>query len=224
MPPIEEEPASSLTVLAPDAGALNEQARQAWTEPMAVTPLGGGRYGIEDADGAEHVVDLLDGTCSCSGHEHREAPCKHRRRVAIEINHRRLPSPREVTVRCRRCGRRTEMETSTDGGRDSRRLCDDCRIEPGDLVFDREREEKVPLVVVAVTDQRADEVEIPRAGCTVAEYGDNRRYSPGAPVVDVIYPYSVTDSRRPKRYSFPLPRLERPQGGTQTTLPTQWND
>ena len=60
---------------------------------------------------------------------------------------------------------------------------------------------------------------IPEADCTVAEYGENRHYDPGDPVVEVVYPLSVRTSRAPARYTFPLSRLAKPGSGTeQATL------
>lgn len=211
---IDDQPVAAKTALAPDVDALDERSRRAWTEPMAVRPLDDGRYAVDSQSGATYVVDLPRGDCSCPDNEIRGELCKHVRRVAIEINERRVEPP-ERRTRCRACGRDIKVDARTDPPH----FCDDCRLEPGDLVFDRELGSDVPLLVIAVTDRRADEVVIPELGATVAEYGENRRYDPSDPVVEVIYPRSVRSGRTPQRYSFPLSRLAKSDDmGEQTTL------
>ena len=81
------------TPLAPDVTALEDRSARAWTEPMAVRPLGDGRYVVETARDATYVVDIEEARCSCPDHEIRGARCKHLRRVAIEITAGRLPTP-----------------------------------------------------------------------------------------------------------------------------------
>lgn len=81
------------TPLAPDVTALEDRSARAWTEPMAVRPLGDGRYVVETGRDATYVVDIEAGRCSCPDHEIRGARCKHLRRVAIEITSGRLPTP-----------------------------------------------------------------------------------------------------------------------------------
>lgn len=210
----ENQPASVKTALVPDVDALDERSRRAWTERMAVRPLGDGRYVVESASGGTYTVDLHRGDCSCPDSEIRGALCKHARRVAIEVNQGRVPAPVR-SMRCRVCGR----SVSVVDGDGSPAFCPDCRLEPGDVVFDRERGPSTPLLVVSVTERRADEVEIDDAGSTVAEYGENRKYNPSDPVVEVVYPRSIHGTETPRRYAFPVSRLERPDdGSTQTTL------
>lgn len=210
----ENPPASQPTPLAPDVDALDERSRRAWTESMAVRTLPDGRYVVESESGATYVVDLHRSDCSCPDNEIRGELCKHIRRVAIEINQGRLPSPPR-TVECRGCGR----EVGAEALEERPFLCTDCRVGPGDLVYDRERGPGVPMLVVAVSDRRADEVDIPEARRTVADYGDNRQYPASDPVVEVVYPRSVRPERSPRRYSFPLSRLARPDADAeQATL------
>lgn len=210
----DDQPLSAKTALVPDVGALDERSRRAWTEAMAVRILPDGRYAVDSRSGATYVVDLLRRDCSCPDHEIRGTLCKHIRRVAIEINQGHV-SPPERRVPCRACGRRFDLDADTDPPY----LCGDCHLEPGDLVFDREGRPDVPLLVISVSDRRADEVEIAGRNCTVAEYGENRRYSPSDPVVETIYPRSVRADREPRRYSFPLSRLAEPNDRSeQTTL------
>ena len=87
--------ASRKVPLAPDLTSLEDRSARAWTEPMAVRPLGDGRYVVESGSGGTYVVDLDRGRCSCPDHEIRGARCKHMRRVAIEITEGRVPTPRE---------------------------------------------------------------------------------------------------------------------------------
>lgn len=209
----ENQPASAKRSLVPDVASLDERSRRAWIERMAVRPLDDGRYAVDSASGATYVVDLPRGYCTCPDSEIRGELCKHTRRVAIEINQGRVPSPTNPE-RCRACGRRLPVDS--DG---LPHLCPDCRLEPGDVVYDGERDPGTPLLVVAVSDRRADEVVVDGTGTTVAEYGENRSYSPSDPVVEVVYPRSIHAARHPRRYSFPLSRLRRPDDrGAQTTL------
>ena len=85
--------ASRKAPLAPDTATLEDRSARAWLEPMAVRPLGDGRYVVESGSGGTYVVDLEAGRCSCPDHEIRGARCKHMRRVAIEITAGRLPTP-----------------------------------------------------------------------------------------------------------------------------------
>lgn len=199
------EPSPPKRALAPEVDSLDERSRRAWTEPMAVSPLGDGRYSVESATGSTYIVDLHDGTCSCPDNAIRGELCKHQRRVAIEITQGYLPSPDEP-VQCRVCGRTEEVEVVDE----SLAICEECRLEPGDLVIDREGSPTTPMLVLSVTGGRADEVEIKAADCTVFEYGANSKYSPADPVVEVIYPRSVSFDRPPRRYSFPISRLKKP--------------
>lgn len=210
----ETQPASTKTALAPDVESLDERSRRAWTERMAVRLLPDGRYAVDSASGATYVVDLRGGDCTCPDSEIRGALCKHVRRVAIEINQGRVRSP-AGPVRCRLCDSRVPV-ADEDG---PPWFCADCALEPGDVVYDRERDADTPLLVVAIDDRRADEVTIDGSDLTVAEYGENRSYSPSDPVVEVVYPRSVHGGAEPRRYSFPASRLAQPDPDDhQTTL------
>ena len=209
----QNQPASPKTVLAPDVASLDERSRRAWTEPMAVRPLQDGRYAVDSASGTTYVVDLDRGRCTCPDSTIRGELCKHARRVAIEINQGRVSSP--TPARCRICGR----EVSRDAGDRPFAYCADCRFDPGEVVYDRERGPDTPLLVVSFTHRRADEVAVDGTGQTVAEYGENGKYSPSDPVVEVVYPRSIDARRSPHRYSFPASRLARPDDASrQTTL------
>jgi len=201
---LEHTPASpTKRPLAPDISRLDPRSARAWTEPMAVEPLGSGRYAVESESDNEYEVDLRDGTCTCPDNGYRGARCKHLRRVAVEITRGELPPPGRRVGDCAACGRERFLPETGPA------LCDDCRFEPGDAVRDRETDDLV--VVARVTDARADEWEIAGTDRTVAAYETNEGYPDDDPVVEVVYPFSAPRStslaERP-RYAFPHSRLE----------------
>lgn len=182
---------------------MDERSARAWTERMAVHPLGRGRYAVDSQSGATYVVTLPASDCSCPDHEIRGERCKHLRRVAIEINEGRVPPPGKERGTCAACDREGFVP---EGGP---ALCGDCFLERGDVARDRETGDLV--VVVRATDRRADEVTVGDTDTTVAAYETNRDYPDDDPVVEVVYPFSEprADLADLKRYSFPLSRLER---------------
>ncbi len=188
--------------LAPDTRRLGDRAARAWTEPMAVRPLGSGRYAVESHTDRTYLVDLPAGDCSCPDHEIRDERCKHLRRVAIEVTERRVPPPGHRRATCTVCRRSSFVPES------GLPICSDCRLERGDIATDRETGETV--AVYRTTDETADERFIEAAGCTVADYPKNDGYPPSDPVVEVVYPFSgAVDAgldERP-RYAFPRSRL-----------------
>lgn len=189
--------------LAPDPRSMDERAARAWTEPMAVRALGDGRYAVDSASGATYVVDLPDRTCTCPDHEIRGERCKHLRRVALEVTLGRVPPPGQRRAVCDACG--TETFVAVDAP--DPHLCPHCHLEPCDRVVDRETGDW--LHVVAVRAGRAEDVWLPDAACTVAEYPTNRAYPVDDPVIEAVYVGDVARGTRPKRYAFPLSRLER---------------
>lgn len=191
------------TALAPDVRRLDERAARAWTERMAVRPLAGGRYAVDSASGATYVVDLSDGSCTCPDYQIRGERCKHLRRVAIEITTRRLPAPGKRAAVCDACG----IDTFVPEGEGPPDLCGACRVEPGDVVRDRETDDR--LVVARVTPERAYDVVIEGVGETVADYATNEGYPADDPVVEAVYLGDLARREHPRRYSFPLSRLER---------------
>ncbi len=207
--------------LAPDLRTLDERAARAWTERMAVRPLDDGRYAVDAESGATYVVDLLDRSCTCPDNRIRGEHCKHLRRVAIEITAHRVAPPGKTLALCDACG----TETFVDADASPPHLCGACRLEPGDVVVDREslrrtdgeRTDGQPptggtgdrLVVRAVTDRRADEVTVGDGDRTVADYPTNEGYPSDDLVVEATYLSDAgRDRTRDRRYSFPLSRLE----------------
>lgn len=188
--------------LTPDLRDLSERGVRAWTERMAVRPLRGTpAYVVESESDRTYVVDPLAGTCTCPDHEIRGETCKHLRRVAIEITARRVPPPGKRWADCVVCGART---TAPDDSQPP--LCPACRLVPGDVVLDRETDDR--LVVVNVTTDRADEVEIASMETTLAEYPTNEGYPSDDLVVEVVYVSEILRRDDPTRYSFPHSRLE----------------
>jgi hypothetical protein len=180
---------------------LSERGVRAWIERMAVQKLGEG-YLVETESGGRYVVDLRAGTCSCPDHQIRGETCKHLRRVAIEVTARRVPPPGKRRANCVAC----DTETFVPDSGDSPPLCSNCHLDAGDIVLDHETGDR--LVVVDVTPQRADDVEIEGANTTVADYPTNEGYPEDDIVVEVIYLGDVPASDDTRRYSFPLSRLE----------------
>jgi len=189
---------SRKTALAPDLRRLDERAARAWTEQMAVRPLSGTRYAVDSASGATYVVDVAAGTCTCPDHQIRGERCKHIRRVAIEITAHRVPPPGRTWAVCDACG----SETFVPEGAPEPHLCGICRLEPGEIVLDRETGDR--LVVSRVTDRRASDVRIDATDSTVADYPTNEGYPADDLVVEATY---LGDGGR--RYSFPHSRLRR---------------
>ena len=192
--------------LAPDLREMSERAARAWAERMAVRHLGGARYAVDSQSGATYVVDAEAHSCTCPDHQIRGETCKHQRRVAIEITSRRVPPPGTRRVDCVACG--TETFVSDASGPPA--LCGTCRVQAGDVVLDRETGDR--LVVVAVTDRRADEVRIEPAETTVADYPTNEGYPADDIVVEVGYLSEFAGDTPRRTYSFPLSRLRRTDG------------
>lgn len=170
---------SEPTALAPDPSRLADRARRAWTERMAVTRREDDTYAVTTESGHTYRVDLRARTCSCPDYRIRGERCKHLRRVAIEITARRVAPPGKERVRCDACGAVAFV------GRESEppHRCRDCRLVTGDIVRDRETGER--LVIVRVTDERADRV------------------------IEATYLTDAVRSESPRRYAFPRSRLAR---------------
>jgi hypothetical protein len=185
--------------LAPDPRELDPRAARAWTESMAVTPLGGGCYRV-DTDHGEYTVDLPGRRCTCPDHRYRHERCKHSRRVAIEINLGRVPAPGQRRADCAVCGHEAFVPETGDVP-----LCADCRLDDGDVAVDRETGDT--LVVRRVRPDRADEYVIEATGRTVAAHDTNDRYPADDLVVDVVYLGDELRNREPRVYAFPYSRL-----------------
>ncbi|WP_435100894.1 SWIM zinc finger family protein [Halarchaeum sp. P4] len=191
--------------LVPD-GRTDSRAARARSEPMAVVPLGDGRYDVVVGAGTAYTVALPEGTCTCPDYQYRETRCKHLRRVAIEITDRRVPAPDERDADCAACGERVFVDAETPDPV----YCDDCTLDAGTLVRDRERGDV--LVVVDTLQKRARAVDV--GDHTVATHPSNEGYDPDDVVVEAVYPVrDATPERLRERgvrtYAFPRGRLER---------------
>lgn len=188
--------------LAPDTRTLDARSARAWTEAMAVSALGYGRYVVESESGETYLVDLSRGRCSCPDHEIRGERCKHLRRVALEVTARRVPPPGKRRGDCTVCKRETFVPESGPA------VCGGCWLERGEVATDRETRDTV--VVYRLTDETAEERFIDAANTTVADYPKNDGYPRDDPVVEVVYPFSraAADGLDAlPRYAFPYSRL-----------------
>ncbi|MFU1781246.1 SWIM zinc finger family protein [Haloarcula japonica] len=177
------------TALAPDPRSLPDRAARSWTERMAVRPRAGSTYAVTTESDSTYLVDIAQHTCSCPDNRIRGERCKHLRRVAIEITARRVAPPGKERAVCDACG------TVTFAAADARtpHLCSHCRLEAGDIVRDRETDDR--LVVTAVTDTSA------------ADYDTNDGYPADDLVVLATYLSDAVSATEPREYAFPLSRL-----------------
>ena len=185
---------------------VDDRSTRAVTEEMTVRPLRDRRYVVE-TDGGTYVVALDAGTCTCPDHAIRGFRCKHLRRVAMEVTAGSIPAPDERVGVCAVCGAETFVPIDADGSH----LCARHSFEPGDVVRDRETDERV--VVVSVTTERADAYRTDE-GRLVDEYATNAAYGAHEPVVEAVYADAIRPGRGVadcERYAFPASRLVRPR-------------
>lgn len=187
-------------------GDPDTRAGRARREPMAIVPVGGGRYDVVTAESHVYTVDLPHASCTCPDYRHRDARCKHVRRVAMEVTAGRVPAPGERAVDCAVCGRETNVSEDADAPY----FCDRHALEPGTVASDVETGSRV--FVVAVSDRSADAVSVPGRNHSVAAHPTNRAYPDGDPVVGAVYlPVELTDEGPVpgslRVYSFPASRL-----------------
>lgn len=152
----------------------------------------------------------------------------------MEVTEGLVPPPGKQAVECANCakeifvdetfvdespagetatGESSAGETAADENAGGPYFCEECELDPGEMVVDRETGDL--LVVVRTTDRQADEVEITNHDCTVAEYPNNGDYPADDVVVEAMYPVPAglsPDDLKPhhlRRYSFPRGRLAR---------------
>jgi predicted nucleic acid-binding Zn finger protein len=185
---------------------VDGRSARAVTEEMTVRPLRDRRYVVE-TEGGTYVVALEAGTCTCPDHAIRGFRCKHLRRVAMEVTAGSVPAPDERVGVCAVCGEETFVPIGSDGSH----LCARHGFDPGDVVRDRETDERV--VVVAVTTERADAYRTDESRL-VDEYATNAAYGAHEPVVEAVYADALRPGRGAadcERYAFPASRLVRPR-------------
>jgi len=97
---------------------LDDRTRRALTECMTVLPEGGDIYTVVgENENGEYRVDGHEGRCTCPDHEHRDATCKHIRRVAFATG--AVPIPATVDNVDELLGEHTEsgpQVVASDGG------------------------------------------------------------------------------------------------------------
>jgi hypothetical protein len=77
---------------------LDDRTERALTEYLSVLPDTGRAAGADDLflvvsqSGSEYLVDTRLGACECPDHEHRDARCKHLRRVAFATGAEAVPA------------------------------------------------------------------------------------------------------------------------------------
>lgn len=202
------------TALPPADRVTDVRSQRARMERMGVTPLGGGVYEVASQSGNTYSVDLPGGRCTCPDHNFRGVRCKHLRRVAMEVNEGLVPPPGKQAVVCLNCGEETFVDERADGPF----LCEECELQPGEAVVDRETGDL--LVVVRTTTRLAGEEVIAACDCTVAAYPSNEAYSEADVVVEAMYPVPAglsPEDLKPhhlRRYSFPRGRLSRRREAT----------
>ncbi|MFB6106742.1 MAG: SWIM zinc finger family protein [Halobacteriaceae archaeon] len=184
----------------------DSRAGRARREPMAVLPVGGGRYDVVTGDHHVYTVSLPASTCTCPDHRHRGARCKHLRRVALAVTAGLVPPPGEQRADCAVCGAETFVAEDATGPH----FCDRHRLAVGTTARDRETDDRV--LVVAVSATAAADVRVPGTDHAVAAHPTNRAYPDDDPVVAAVYlPVSVTEGgAHPgslRVYSFPASRL-----------------
>ena len=176
------------------------RARRARTDPMAVRPLRNGRYAVETTGGT-YVVDLDARTCTCPDAQRRDARCKHRRRVALEVTDGLVPPPDQRTAVCAVCGGRTFVPSESHAPA----LCERHDVAPGTRVRDRATGDR--LIVVAATETRADRFETDE-GRLVADYPSNAHYGAHEPVFRGVYLDALRRAGAVRHYAFPASRLQ----------------
>lgn len=98
---------------------LEQRDVRALTECMSVLPEGGDIYTVVGENGATYRVDSREGRCTCPDHKHREARCKHLRRVAYATGEMTIPEWCNVNAVDSHIGEHTDATpkvAATDGG------------------------------------------------------------------------------------------------------------
>jgi hypothetical protein len=121
---LERKPMSTYESAKVESTDVEPRTERALTECMTVLPEGGDIYTVvgENQNG-EYRVDARKGRCTCADHKHRDARCKHLRRVAFATGD--VPVPTGVDdvdpqlgthTDAQPFGEREEPVVATDGG------------------------------------------------------------------------------------------------------------
>lgn len=71
---------------------VDDRTHRALTECMTVLEDGPDLYTVVSESGSEYNVDAREKRCTCPDHKHREAICKHIRRVAYATGEKEVPN------------------------------------------------------------------------------------------------------------------------------------
>ena len=105
--------------IADSDSAAARRARRAREEPMTVSlRRTGGVYDVQSESGNTYRVDIAAAECSCPDWQEREPDggCKHLRRVKLEIQAGRVPTPDGRLPEARRGDRPDSFPAVADGG------------------------------------------------------------------------------------------------------------
>lgn len=67
-----------------DSLPIDDRDRRALLEALVVEPLAPGMFRVRGESGAEYVVDVDGGACTCPDFQYRAVECKHLRRARLE--------------------------------------------------------------------------------------------------------------------------------------------
>ena len=98
---------------------LDDRDVRALTEYMTVLDEGGDTYSVTTESGSEYRVDAREGRCTCPDDEHRDARCKHRRRVAFATGEESIPAWADIDAVDPQLGEHVDggpQLAATDGG------------------------------------------------------------------------------------------------------------
>lgn len=98
---------------------LDDRDVRALTEYMTVLDEGGDVYSVTTESGREYRVDAREGRCTCPDHKHRDARCKHLRRVAFATGERPVPAWADTDAVDPQLGMHVDdgpQAVATDGG------------------------------------------------------------------------------------------------------------
>lgn len=89
-----------------------------------------GLYEVESESGSQYTVDAEEGRCSCPDHQHRNAQCKHLRRVALAITYTNLAAPDVVVPGAEEDGEDSEEDEDDEDKEVPVRLHNGMRVVP----------------------------------------------------------------------------------------------
>lgn len=98
--------------------SIAPRTERALTECMTVLPEGGDCYTVVGENGGTYGVDARDGRCTCPDYQHRDAHCKHLRRVAFATGSAPVPAGIDADPHLGAHVEGEPVRAATDGGED----------------------------------------------------------------------------------------------------------